>query len=308
MSGIEGRTTDLSHLLPAVQEAALLPDEERKTRIRADRWIAYPRAMAALAELEDLFAWPRRQRMQNLLLIGPTNNGKSMILEKFRRAHPPRPSDDQETEIIPVVVMQMPSDPTVSRFYQMLLFALNAPVARTGRRLQDVETLSLNILRRTQVKVLVIDELHNMLAGSPSLQRQFLNLIRFLGNELHIPIIGAGIAEAYRAIRSDDQLESRFKPFILPRWENMEEVSALLASFAKSFPLRRVSNLGGPEMASYVAARTEGTIGEIATLMTRAAIVAIETGEEALNQRTVSLADYESPTERRRRFEREIAG
>ena len=36
-------------------------------------------------------------------------------------------------------------------------------------------------------------------------------------------------------------------------------------------------------------------------------IAAIETGEEALNQRTLSLADYESPTERRRRFEREIA-
>jgi hypothetical protein len=249
--------------------------------------------------------------MQNLLLIGPTNNGKSMILEKFRRSHPPRQSDDKEIEIIPVLVMQMPSDPTVSRFYQMLLFALAAPVgipvAKSGRRLQDLETLSLSILHRTQVKVLIIDEMHNMLAGSPAMQRQFLNLIRFLGNELHIPIIGAGIAEAYRAIRSDDQLENRFKPFILPRWDDMDEISVLLASFSRSFPLRRPSNLGGPEMASYIAARTGGTIGEISTLMTRAAIAAIETGEEALNQHTLSLADYESPTERRRRFEREIA-
>jgi hypothetical protein len=89
---------------------------------------------------------------------------------------------------------------------------------------------------------------------------------------------------------------------------NMEDISSLLASFASTFPLRRPSSLDGPEMASYVAARTESTIGEISTLMTRAAIVAIETGEEALNQRTLTLADYESPTERRRRFEREISG
>ncbi len=32
--------------------------------------------------------------MPNLLLIGPTNNGKTMIIEKFRRAHPVIPAKD----------------------------------------------------------------------------------------------------------------------------------------------------------------------------------------------------------------------
>ncbi len=52
--------------------------------IRADRWIGYPRAVEGLNRLEALFAWPNKQRMPNLLLVGPTNNGKSMIIEKFR--------------------------------------------------------------------------------------------------------------------------------------------------------------------------------------------------------------------------------
>ena len=30
---------------------------------------------------------PKRQRMPNLLIVGPTNNGKSMIIEKFKRMH-----------------------------------------------------------------------------------------------------------------------------------------------------------------------------------------------------------------------------
>ena len=80
---------DLSHLHPAVRQAALLPADQRLAVIRADRWIGYPRASQALARLEALLAWPSRQRMPNMLLIGPTNNGKSMIIEKFRRAHPP---------------------------------------------------------------------------------------------------------------------------------------------------------------------------------------------------------------------------
>lgn len=81
---------------------------------------------------------------------------------------------------------------------------------------------------------------------------------------------------------------------------------SLLASFSASFPLRRPSDICTPEMASYILTRTEGTIGEMATLLTRAAIVAIESKEEAINSHTLALADYDSPTERRRTFEREI--
>lgn len=67
---------DPSHLLPGTLGLASLPAAERIQRIRADRWIGYPRAVEALNRLETLFAWPSKQRMPNLLLVGPTNNGK----------------------------------------------------------------------------------------------------------------------------------------------------------------------------------------------------------------------------------------
>ena len=86
---------DLSHLLPAAQGLARLPADERIQRLRADRWIGYPRAVEALNRLEALYAWPNKQRMPNLLLVGPTNNGKSMIVEKFRRTHPASSDADQ---------------------------------------------------------------------------------------------------------------------------------------------------------------------------------------------------------------------
>jgi hypothetical protein len=54
-----------------------------------------------------------------------------------------------------------------------------------------------------------------------------LNLIRFLGNELCIPLVGVGTREAYLATRSDDQLENRFEPFTLPLWEPDEEACSL---------------------------------------------------------------------------------
>lgn len=122
----------LSHLTAPAQAAAVLPDAERIARIRAERWIGYSRAREALATLEDLRTHPVRQRMPNLWLIGPTHNGKSMLSEKFRRAHGVEPAPHAETETIPVVTMQMPSDPSVSRFYALLLTTLGVPLH--GRR------------------------------------------------------------------------------------------------------------------------------------------------------------------------------
>ena len=296
---------DLSHLHPAAREIARLPADERLQYARADRWIGYTRAAEALGRLETLFTWPARQRMPNLLLTGPTNNGKSMIIEKFRRAHPPVSRPDREE--IPVLVVQMPSDPTVGRFYTVLLAAAGAPPRAGYPRVADLEQVALRVLRMTGVRVLVIDELHNLLSGRADRRREFLSLLRFLGNELRIPLVGAGTREAYLAIRSDDQLENRFAPFPLPRWEPGPEACSLLASFAASFPLRRPSPIATAETAAYLLTRSEGTIGELAALLTEAAVAAITSGEETISQRALLMAGYAGPTERRRMFERELA-
>jgi Bacterial TniB protein len=301
---IEDDPVDLSHLHPAAQRIARLPDEERLRYVRADRWIGYTHAAATLERLETLFSWPAKQRMPNLLLIGPTNNGKSMIIEKFRRSHLPISHEDREE--IPVLVVQMPSEPSVSRFYTALLAALGAPM-RARYRLAELEQLVLRLLRGASVRTLVIDELHNVLGGRADTRREFLNLLRFLGNELRIPLVGVGTRDAYLVIRADDQLENRFEPLTLPRWEPSKDACSLLASFAASFPLRQPSPIADPEMASYLLTRSEGTIGELAHLLTDTAVAAIESGEEAINQRTLLLAPYAGPAERRQLFERELA-
>ena len=162
--------------------------------------------------------------MPNLLLIGPTNNGKSMIIEKFCRTHPPVSHPGRQE--IPVLTVQMPSEPSVGRFYTALLAAIGGPTVAWS--LLAVERLVLRRLREARVRMLVIDELHNVLAGRSDRRREFLNLIRFLGNQLRIPLVGVGTREAYLAIRSDDQLENRFEPLPLPLWQEGPELMALL--------------------------------------------------------------------------------
>lgn len=163
------------------------------------------------------------------------------------------------------------------------------------------------LLRATGVRMLIIDELHNVLAGRDNVRREFLNVLRFLGNELRIPLVGVGTRDAYLAIRTDPQLENRFHPMTLPVWTNTADTRSLLASFTASFPLCKPSHLTSPEMADYLLTRCEGTIGELATLLTAAAVTAVDGGEEAITASVLTRTPYVGPTERRRQFERHLA-
>jgi hypothetical protein len=308
--GSDAGTPELSHLHPAARGAALLSTEERLRQVRSDRWIGYTRATDALHRLHQLRHWPRKQRMPNLLIVGPTNNGKSMIIEKFRRdtlAAPRAQDPDVGETSMSVLVMQMPAEPSPARFYASLLDASRAN-QRSGSRpvLADMERTATWWLTGSDLQILVIDELHNILAGNAARRREFLNLLRYLGNRLRVPIVGVGTHDAYLAIRSDDQLENRFEPLVLPRWKPDEQARSLLASFAASFPLRRPSPIATARMAAYLIDRSEGTIGELAALLTAAATVAITSGDEAITTETLEAADYRGPSERRRAFERAL--
>lgn len=296
-------TITLSHLTATAQEVAVLSNEERIRHMYGDRWIAYTRAQEALDRLDELLKWPRKQRMPNLLMIGPTNNGKTMIVEKFRKEHTVGSREGSNREVIPIVVVQVPCEPSVARFYAMLLSSMGAPI-RPHAKVVDLEQLAIQLLKAVKTRMLIIDELHNILAGSSNVRRAFLNLLRFLGNELRIPIVAVGTREAYLAIRTDDQLENRFEPLPVPLWEEDGEFLALLASYVAMLPLKRPSEIATIDMSKYILAKTGGTIGEINRLLTAAAVEAVNTGEECINQRTLKLARYTSPNERRRAFER----
>jgi hypothetical protein len=101
-------------------------------------------------------------------------------------------------------------------------------------------------------------------------------------------------------------LENRFEPIPIPRWQEGDDLLSLLASFEAILPLRQRSDIATSEMARYIVARTEGTIGEIATFLAMAAIEAIRTGEECLNTKVFKRTQYQSPTERIRAFERQV--
>ena len=292
---------DYAHLQPATRPFAAEDAQSRIRRIRTDRWIGYARAEAVLAALEDLLTFPKRLRMPNLLLVGPTNNGKTMIVEKFRRAHASvsEGETDAGAAIVPVLKIQMPAGPDEGRFFGAILEALGMPYGARDRVATKQDT-AVRIMRATGARLLVIDELHNLLSGTALQQRRLLNVLRWLGNELQIPLVGVGTPEALRAIRSDEQLVNRFEPFALPLWTDDDEYRRLLNTLEAVLPLRKPSHLADPAMAGRILTAAEGVLGEIIAIIVRSAVVAVDSGTETISARMIERASFIRPSERRR--------
>jgi len=115
-----------------------------------------------------------------------------------------------------------------------------------------------------------------------------------------------GTKDAYLAIRSDDQLENRFEPFILPKWQYDQEYLSLLSSFDKIFPLKIPMDLTNPIFAKKILEIGDGKIGEMSVIIKKAVIWAVHFSGGYLTSDVFERINYKSAAERRQKIEREL--
>jgi len=271
--------------------------EERVSYIRSSRWIGYPKAKSIIEKMEDLLAYPQKHRMPCLLVVGDSNSGKTMLAERFIDLHQPYERSDNEGVVIPALYIQSPPTPSESRLYTNILNRMFAPF-RPSDSIEKKHSQVVVLMKACNVKMLIIDEIHSLLAGSLEKQRTFLSVMRNLSNELQIPIIGLGTKDALRAIKTDPQLDNRFTPVLLPKWEMNNDFRRLLMSFERMLPLAEPSNLKQMDIAQKLHFMSEGLLGELSTLLTEAAVLAVRSGTEKIDLSVLDEVDYLSPTQR----------
>ena len=107
----------------------------------------------------------------------------------------------------------------------------------------ELEVRAPSSLRDMDLKMLMIDEVHNLLAGSYREQSRFLNLLRFLANDLRASLVVFGVNEALEAVRGDDQLARRLDEDYLPLSEDDVEFSRLIQTLIAATALEQRSGL-----------------------------------------------------------------
>lgn len=292
-------TSVYAHL---IDKAATVADAEpaaRKLFIRQAHWVGYPQAKTVLERLELILSSPRVDRMECMLIVAATNNGKTRLLRRFLDLHPPLDRGEGGITERPVLAIQAPPVPDEKRLYGSILSRLGGPgtsYQTAGQQYLAVE----KTLKAINLKVLIIDEIQHLISGSTNKHRDCMNALKFLSNDLQISLVGAGIKTAHYALANwDQQLENRFKPVLLPQWSFGPELAQLLMSIEQVLPLRKPSNLGKPEIVQLVADLCDGKIGEIWTLLGVAAFKAIDSSKEFIDLELLKSVQDIAPAHRK---------
>lgn len=292
------QTTFYPHLRGAASALVDHPDDERIYAIREGSWLGYKDAKRILDRMEDLLNYPRITRMPNMLLVAPSFNGKTSILRRFLSLHPPDMDPIGEVTICPVVMVEAPPKPDISDFYTRILDILMTPYKPTASVSEKYSQIK-RLFRQMDVRMLIVDEIHHLIAGGMNRQQEFRNALKSLGNETGVSMVAAGIEDAYNAFNTDPQMSSRFTPESLPLWKTNNEFGSLLATLELRMPLKHPSNLKDPATMLAIHTRSEGTLGDMCDLVKELAVDAIRSKAERITLAQVNALPWVPPSKRK---------
>jgi hypothetical protein len=284
-----------AHIHPEFRDVMFGSDEQRLNFLDQPRWIGYERAQLALDTLRALMTKPRQPRMPNLLIVGDPNNGKTTLIHRFMTLCGEGYVNENNEPVKPVIIAEAPPSADEKGLYISILERFWAPYRASAPSAQ-LRYQVVHQLRECHVRILVIDEFHSLLTGSPVKQREVMNTIKLLCNEVGIPIVGVGTRDAVRVLHTDPQHASRFDVFPLALWEIDQRFQKLLAGFEKVLPLKKPSGLSSPELATIAHAICGGNLGDLHRLLVTCARVAITNGDEQITEKILKSKAWLQPS------------
>lgn len=265
-----------THLLPESQQIVIHEDKENRIKYMESKiWISYPHAQKVILYLNDLLKYPKQDKMPGLLIVGESHIGKSAVVSQFSKLHPDKTIEDdtgmsKAEKTIVVANMEGGDDRSL---YISILEQLWTPFRPTDTT-QKLRHQTIHLLRELNVKMLILDEIHNLLKGTAIKQRAVMDAIKNLTNSLKIPIVLVGTMEAVTVL-NEEQHVSRFEIIQLPKWSNDKEFGGLLAAFEKWLPLKKPSELHKREIKKLLYAHSKGNLGHLRRILITCAKYAI---------------------------------
>jgi predicted ATPase len=117
--------------------------------------------------------------MPSLAIYGDSGMGKTMLMQRFCDDHPPVLDQRKGIERQQVLPIQLAGKPGERQLFAQILHAVGVTQGLRANSV-DMQFTVVRLLKAIGLQVLVIDEVHNILAGSAREQRIVLNTLRYL--------------------------------------------------------------------------------------------------------------------------------
>jgi len=111
--------------------------------------------------------------------------------------------------------------------------------------------------------------------------------LRRIGRQYDISPVLIGEVAICDFVNATSEMASRFDLVAVPRWQYDETYLMLLDSLEAALPLAKSSDLSDEGLARHIFGLSEGLIGEIVTIVTKAAVAAVRSGTERISKATL---------------------
>lgn len=288
----------------AIQRAAELRGADNATRLaflKEYHEIPHPRMRAVEGKLQAILESPAPWE-ENRAFFARSYNGKSTASKRFERLNPPDPNPLGDAVRCPVVRVSMPGEASPREFGIRILQAIKEPYSHKWATAQ-IMSAAYAVLRAVGTRLLIIDEFQDVRNGSHRNSQVVKNVVKSIGEDC-----GCGVAlfatwEGISIITEEPQLARRFEHEAIEPWRSSErETLELLLAMERRLPLRESSNIAtDPVLPHRIVMLGDGVIGHIRRVVYEAARVAIQTGREVIDAKTLDALEWVPLEDRNRR-------
>lgn len=212
--------------------------------------------------------------------MGKTTVARILMLDLLTQRLRADPDCVREGEI-PVAYVNLPSTGTPVGLYRMLAQFYGLPIGKHETE-AVLEGLVQNAVNKCRTELLVVDDVHNLKYGGPY-SPKVSAAIRRLGDDINCPILLLGISLEKTGLlvgQEGAQIHARYRLANMVSYEraHMREWRKVVVGLVNEMPLLGDNRQGLPKLASDLHALAEGRIGNLNSIVSRAALDLIEAG------------------------------